>query len=409
MDTAVHAAVQRAAREAYGRLVAFVSARSHDVAAAEDALSEAFLCALQTWPATGIPDRPEAWLLVAARRRLLDVVRHRQVRQAAEPLLLAAFDEADACVHTPFPDDRLKLMFVCAHPAIDEMVRAPLMLQAVLGLDAARIASAFLVSPAAMGQRLSRAKARIRASGLPYEVPARDELPGRLEAVLDAVYAAYGRGWDDVLGADARHPQLAREALELGALLVRLLPDEPEALGLLALMLYTQSRSPARRDAEGRYVALSEQDPTCWSAEQIELADACLARSASMDRSGRYQLEAAIQSVHAHRLRTGRTDWDAIVVLYRGLLRMSPRLGVLLGHAAATAQVEGPSHGLAWLDRLPAEAVGTHQPYWALRAHLLALLARTPEARAAYSRAIALCEDTAMRSYLLARARELDS
>jgi predicted RNA polymerase sigma factor len=405
MSRAVSEAVEQAARNAYGRLVAYVAARSRDVAAAEDALSDAFVAALQTWPETGVPDNPDAWLLVAARRRLIDDARHRQVQMNAMPIL-AVFDDVSerSLADGVFPDERLKLMFICAHPAIDPAVRAPLMLQTVLGLDAARISSAFLVRPTTMGQRLSRAKAKIQAAGISFEIPGRDELPARLDGVLDAIYAAYGRGWDDVQGADPRHPDLASEAIELGALLVQLMPDEPEAFGLLALMLHTDARRSARRDDAGRYVPLSEQDTGRWSQDQIKTADACLARAAEMHRPGRYQLEAAIQSVHADRVRTGHTSWEAILLLYEGLVRMSPQVGPLLGRAAAVAWVRGASEGLSFLDRLPSDAVAEHQPYWALRAHLLSRLDLAEPARAAYERAVALCEDASMRAYLIEKA-----
>jgi RNA polymerase sigma-70 factor (ECF subfamily) len=406
VEEAVRFAVDRAARAAYGRLVAFVAARSHDLAAAEDALSDAFVAALRTWPDTGIPDSPEAWLLVAARRRVIDEARHSQVQAAAAPLL-AALDEAGECSlgDEVFPDERLKLMFICAHPAIDAAVRTPLMLQTVLGLDAARIASAFLVRPSAMGQRLSRAKTKIRAAGIAFEVPEQRDLPIRLAAVLDAIYAAYGRGWDDVDGADPRHPNLAAEAIDLGTMLVGLMPDEPEAIGLLALMLHTDARRRARRDEAGRYVPLSEQDPVRWDVNQLDTADAWLARASKMRRPGRYQLEAAIQSVHGDRRRTGETHWPAILLLYEGLLQFAPQVGPLLGHAAAAGEVHGASVGLTLIEQLPTALVQDHQPYWALKADLLRRLGRTDAAALAYRQAIALCEDSAMRNYLTDRAR----
>lgn len=407
LGPAALAAVERAARNAYGRLVAFVAARSHDVAAAEDALSDAFVAALRTWPQSGIPDNPEAWLLVAARRRLIDEARHQQVHASALPVL-AAVDEAGerSLADGVFPDERLKLMFICAHPAIDASVRTPLMLQTVLGLDAARIASAFLVRPSTMGQRLSRAKMKIRAARITFETPERDEVAPRMVAVLDTIYAAYGRGWDDVDGADPRHPHLVQEALELGELLVQLVPQEPEPLGLLALMLHTDARRRARRDVAGRYVPLSEQNPAGWLTEQMDLADACLSRAAGMNRLGRYQLEAAIQSVHAGRRRTGRTDWHAILALYQGLIQLSPQLGPLLGHLAAVAQVRGADVALAQMDQIPIDSMVEYQPYWALKAELFRQAGRIDLARSAYDRAVALCEDPAMRAYLVGRASE---
>ncbi|MEO6968038.1 MAG: DUF6596 domain-containing protein [Rhodanobacteraceae bacterium] len=396
-------AVERAARTSYGRLLAFLAARTRDVAAAEDALAEAFHAALETWPRDGVPDKPEAWLLTAARRRLIDAARHAQVQMQAIPDLLAIADEAQEMVREDevFPDERLKLLFVCAHPAIDAAVRTPLMLQIVLGLDAARIASAFLVKPSTMGQRLSRAKTKIRDAGIAFEIPQTKELSPRLDAVLQAIYAAYGSGWDDPDGADPRRKDLAREALQLGHLLLYLLPDEPEAKGLLALMLYCESRRDARRSDAGEYVPLSQQDTAFWSLPMIEQADRLLREAERAGHIGRFQLEAAIQSVHAQRARCGRTDWESIALLYEGLVRLAPSIGALVGRAAAITQARGAKSGWASLQAIPTETVVNYQPYWALAAHLLKRLRLDDEAAAAYERAIGLCEDPAMRIFLM--------
>ncbi len=268
---ATHEAIEQAVRDSYGRLLAFLAARSHDVAAAEDALSDAFQSALKTWPKRGVPDKPEAWLLVAARRRLIEVARHAQVHTDSVPKLLVATEQAERIADSSvlFPDERLGLLFVCAHPAIEVGARTPPMLQVVLGLDAARIAAAFLAKPSAMGQRLTRAKAKIRATRIRFDLPEPKELPERLEFVLEAIYAAYGSGWEKVAGSDLRRKGLAAEAINLGRLLVELMPSEPEALGLVALMLHCEAWREARRDAEGAYVPLSEQDVTRWSREMI--------------------------------------------------------------------------------------------------------------------------------------------
>lgn len=398
-------AVEWAARDSRSRLLAFLAARTRDLAAAEDALADAFGAALERWPETGVPARPEAWLLTAARRRLIDAARHDAVRREAAPTLLAAAEAevelADEGVTVP--DERLKLLFVCAHPAIDAAARTPLMLQTVLGLDAARIAAAFLVKPAAMGQRLSRAKAKIRDAGIGFVLPRPADLPPRLAAVLAAIYAAYGTGWDDVAGADPRRRGLAAEAVDLGRLLLHLMPGEPEAQGLLALMLHCEARRAARRDAAGAYVPLNEQDPSLWSRPMIAEAEALLDAAERAGRLGRFQLEAAIQSVHARRAVTGRTDWEGLALLYEGLVRIAPSTGALVGRVAAIAQARGAAAGWALLQEIPAETVAAYQPYWALAADLLARLGRT-EAAAAYDRAIALCEDPAARAFLARRA-----
>ncbi|TSD88870.1 RNA polymerase subunit sigma-70 [Mycobacterium sp. KBS0706] len=405
MSTDTRRAVERAARDSYGRLVTFLAARSRDIAAAEDALADAFRAALETWPRDGVPDRPEAWLLTAARRRLIDGARHLRVRAEAVPdLRLVAKEAEDLAEADRFPDERLKLLFVCAHPAIDPAIHTPLMLQTVLGLDAARIASAFLISPAAMGQRLSRAKVKIRDAGIGFELPEAKELPPRLDAVLEAIYAAYGSGWDDVAGADPRRRGLAAEAVDLGRMLRPLLPAEPEVEGLLALMLHCEARREARRDPEGDYVPLSEQDTARWSTPMMAEAERILSAAAQDKRFGRFQLEAAIQSVHAQRARTGRTDWESIALLYGGLVRLAPTIGARVGQAAAVAEARGAAAGWALLQAIPGEAVAGYQPYWALAAHLLRRLGRPADA--AYDRAIGLCEDPAMRAFLLRRAAE---
>lgn len=397
------AVIERTARDSRARLLAFLAARSHDVAAAEDALADAFRAALETWPRTGVPDKPEAWLLTAARRRLIDASRHAQVHAQAVPDLLDAIDAAqEMTTHEhAFPDERLKLMFVCAHPAIDAAARTPLMLQTVLGLDAARIASAFLVKPSAMGQRLSRVKIKIRDAGIAFQIPRNEELPERLDAVLEAIYAAYGSGWDDIAGADPRRKGLVSEAIELGRLLLHLLPNDPDARGLLALMLYCESRRATRRNDAGEYVPLSEQDTAQWSTSMIEEADHLLREAERAGRVGRFQLEAAIQSVHAQRARSGNVDWESIALLYEGLTRLAPTIGALVGRAAAVAQARGAETGWQLLQAIPQEAVASYQPYWALAAHLLARLQRDNEARSARGRAIGLCEDEAMRAFLM--------
>ena len=401
--TDVAAAAELAARAAYGRLVASLAARWRDVARAEDALGDALLAALETWPRTGVPDKPEAWLLTAARRRLVDGARHTTVTAAAEADLTLMLEERAEQEPSSVPDDRLALLFVCAHPAIDEAARTPLMLQTVLGLDAARIASAFLVAPATMSQRLVRVKARIREAGIRFEIPASPELAARLDAVLEAIYAAYGSGWEDVAGSDPRRRGLAEEAIWLGRLAARLLPDQPEAHGLLALMLYCEARRAARRDAAGAYVPLGQQDSGRWSRPTIEEAERILTGAARFKAAGRFQLEAAIQSVHAQRARTGDTDWQAVALLYEGLLRHAPTIGARVAHAAALGEVRDAEAGLAALDAIPPDDIATYQPYWALRGHLLTATGRATEAGDAYDRAIGLSEDPAVRAFLLAR------
>jgi predicted RNA polymerase sigma factor len=399
---ATRRAIEAAARDSYGRLLAFVAARTRDVAAAEDALGDAFVAALTAWPRDGVPDNPAAWLLTAARRRLIDRARaDDRIRTAADRVLELLPDKPTG-ESEPFPDERLTLLFVCAHPAIDPAVHTPLMLQAVLGLDAATIARAFLVQPATLGQRLVRAKAKIRDTGVAFEVPDGPELPRRLDAVLGAIYTAFGHGWEDAAGVDAKARGLAEEAVWLARVLVGRMPDEPEARGLLSLMLHCEARRHARRSPAGDYVPLSEQETTRWTAPLIAEAERELSGAAAHGRPGRFQLEAAIQSVHADRAVTGVTDWGAVAAFYDLLVRLAPTLGAQVGRAAAVGEARGPEAGLAVLEEIDRAAVTAYQPYWAVRAHLLER-ANRPEAAVAFDRAIELAEDEAVRQFLRTR------
>ena len=305
-NTRARSTAEAVARRSYGKLVAFLAARTRDVAQAEDALSEAFASALEDWPVNGCPAKPEAWLLTTARRKMIDTARRRGRGERASAGLQLLAEHMDAAIEdAEIPDLRLALMFAAAHPAIEVGIRAPLMLQVVLGLNAQTIASAYLTSPATMGKRLVRAKDKIRQAGIPFSIPQRDELAGRLDAVLDAIYAAFTEGWTDALGTDAARRDLTQEAVFLARLVSELLPEQPEALGLLALMLHAEARHDARRNAQGEYVPLAAQDPSSWNSQMIFEAEALLHRAAALGAIGRYQLEAALQSAHIHRCRTG--------------------------------------------------------------------------------------------------------
>jgi predicted RNA polymerase sigma factor len=403
-DDSARRAVEAVARQSYGRLVALLSARTRDVAAAEDALADALMSALTTWPRDGIPNNPQGWLMTAARNRLLDQARHRQVRDQSAPTLeLMMSDLYETQDPDTLPDERLKLLLVCAHPAIDPDMHTPLMLQTVLGLDAQAIARAFLISPKTMGQRLVRAKNKIRQTQIAFEIPAAEQIPQRLEAVLDAIYAAYGSSWEDAAGTDRKAVGLAEEAIWLARVLRDQVPNDAEVHGLLALMLHCEARRPARRSADGKFVPLSEQNPREWIAPLIEEAERELVAAARNPRLGRFQLEAAIQSVHAERAHSGRTDWLAIAHFYDQLVLVAPSLGAAVGRAAAHAESESAKAGLALLDAIDVDAVTSYQPYWAVRAHLLSDLQRAREAQDAYDRAIGLSEDDAVRMFLLER------
>lgn len=404
-DRRAREAAQAVARESYGKLVAFLAARTRDIAGAEDALSEAFAAALESWSSGGVPARPEGWLLTVARRRLVDAARHQGVRAAAAGHLGLLADELQAGEDAGgIPDDRLRLMLACAHPAIDRRMRSPLILQTVLGLDAAAIGSAFLVPAATMGQRLVRAKAKIRDAGIGFHLPGRAEMPDRLDAVLEAIYAAYSEGWSDPTGVDAGRRELAGEAVWLGRLVAGLLPDEPEALGLLALMLHLEARRSARRDAGGAYVPLAEQDMSAWNAAQIGEAEDILLAASHKGRIGRYQLEAAVQSAHAARRFGGGPDWSALELLYDHLLAVTGSPVVAVNRAMVIAQSQGADAGLEALDRAGVDdRLASYQPYWAARADLLARCRQTVAAGAAYDRAIELATDPSVRRFLEGR------
>jgi RNA polymerase sigma-70 factor, ECF subfamily len=403
-------AAERVARESYGRILAFLAARTRDVAGAEDALSDAFAAALRTWPTAGVPHNPDAWLLTAARRRQTDAARHRQVQHAGQEHLQLIGDELEAMADEPnaIPDRRLVLMFACAHPAIEPSMRTPLILQTILGLTSEDIAAAFLLPPKTMGQRLVRAKTRIRDAGIPLRMPDAQELPERLAAVLDATYAAYTKGWNEV--ADDALPELADEAIWLGRLIVSLLPNEPEAKGMLALMFYTTARAAARRDATGAFVPLEEQDTSLWDESLIALAEDLLRQANAGGPSGRYQIEAAIQSAHVTRRLTGRSNWPAVVALYDYLLTLTGSPVVVLNRAVARAEIDGPHAALADLAPLEADPrLQSYQPFWAAKGHLLARAGETAAATEALTVAIGLSTDEAAKAYLKTRVAALNA
>lgn len=409
-DAQAHITADAVARRSYGKLVAFLAARTRNVAAAEDALSEAFASALTDWPRNGCPNNPEAWLLTVARRKLIDVNRRQRTTEQVSEELQYITDLLDtAPTETdPIPDRRLALMFACAHPAIDAGIRAPLILQVILGFDAAAIASAFLLSPPTMGQRLVRAKNKIRQAGIPFRIPDRDELPSRLDTVLEAIYAAFAEGWVDAAGADIARRDLAEEAIYLGRLVSQLLPDQPETLGLLALMLYAEARRPARRNEQGDYIPLAEQNPALWNAQLTHEAEALLLDASALGSIGRYQLEAAIQSAHVTRRLTGESNWPAIVQLYDALLTLTNSPVVAINRALAVAETQGPAAALEALpdessEQSAAPSLTEYQPYWAARAELLRRAGSHDEAHQAYDIAIGLERDPAVRRFLQRR------
>ena len=399
---AARAAAEHSARTSYGRLVAVIAAGSGDLALAEDSLADAFTMALERWPSAGVPENPEGWLVTVARNRQRDAWKSAASRTNVplddgdrEPMAAGATSPLDDLDPFRIPDRRLELLFTCAHPAIDAAARTPLMLQAVLGFDAAQIAAAYAVPTATMAQRLVRAKRSIARARIPFVVPDRRSMPERLPAVLEAVYGCAAITWRE----DAR--SLAGEAQYLAATLAALLEREREAWALAALVTLSLSRRRA-----GPFVPLDEQDPESWDASLIDAGEAYLRRAAaSVGATGRFELEAAIQAVHLDRRRTGRTDWHALRQLYTALVAVAPSLGSRVALAAVIGRTDAADAGLA---ALPSDGE-RFQPWWATRADLLVRAGRAAEASVAFARAIELTDDPAVREYLERRRRELDA
>jgi len=393
------AEAEHAARSSYGKLLSILASRSGDIAAAEDALAEAFAAALNQWPRDGVPDNPSGWLLTVGRRRIGHSAARRRTAEAATDIVQLLQDERDEAIVSDFGDERLALMFVCAHPAIDPEAQAPLMLQTVLGLDAARIASCFLVSSTTMGQRLVRAKRKVRDAGIAFSVPEPASAAERVDGVLSAIYAAFGTAWEDVSGTDSKLAGLSGEAIWLGRLLHQLLPEDAEVMGLLSLMLHCEARRAARRAPDGRFVPLHQQAVARWSRPLIVEAEALLRSAATVRAPGRFQTEAAIQSLHAHQRMTGERFTEPLAQLYDVLAGFAPTTGVLVARAVAHAENGDPAAGLMQLDRI--EHAAGYQPWWAARARVCWLAGDEDAAWAAARTAAGLSVDPDVRRFLL--------
>ena len=387
-------------REHWGRVLATLVSLVRDMDVAEDLLQDACLVALQNWPRDGVPDKPAAWLLRTARNRAIDRFR-REANFASKRAQLQHWltRPGEENENHAIGDERLRLVFTCCHPSLAKDARVALTLRTLAGLTTAEIARAFMVSEATMAQRLVRAKRKIKAAGIPYKVPAPELWPERLESVLAVVYFVFNESYTATTGADLLRPGLAEEALRLGGILAKLMPHEPEVLGLLALMLLHDARRPARTGAAGELVALADQDRGLWDRARIDQGEQLLRAGLAMGRIGPYQVQAAISAAHAQAANYAATDWREILLLYRKLHGLQPSPVILLNAAVALAELKGPARGLAALVEL-AESLAEYQPYHAARADLLRRSGRISDAAAAYRQAIALTGNAAEQRFL---------
>lgn len=407
MGDLVNAAAEKVARTSYGRILAVLAARFRDIEAAEEALAEAFRKALENWPIKGVPDKPEAWLLTVSKNLMLDQKRSAASRYT-HTLSLEQWEQVTVEEETmnQFGDEQLKLLFVCAHPAISESIHTPLMLQTVFGFDADTIGTAYMVPGATLAQRLVRAKRKIRDAGIAFSVPENPDLSNRLAGVLEAIYGAYSLRWTDLQEKDITR-DMCLEATYLSDLLVQSLPDEAEVLGLAALLSFSMARREARYTSEGNFVPLEQQDVGLWDPLRIRRGNVLLNRAEELKTLGRFQIEAAIQSAHCERYHCGEVNWLAIAELYSGLSELAPTFGAIVGKASAFGQAFGSTAGLAVLETIDSKTVGRFQPFWATKAHLHEMEGDIPEAKRGYEKAIGLTTELPVRRYLEERFSRL--
>jgi RNA polymerase sigma-70 factor (ECF subfamily) len=402
-------AVTRAHREEWARVVATLARQFGDLGIAEDSAAEAFATAVERWPTDGVPPNPGGWLTTTARRKALDRVRREHKRDDKQRQAQMMYDDVPRVSWGAVDDERLRLIFTCCHPALAPEARVALTLRMVGGLTVSEIARAFLVQESTMGQRITRAKAKIKAARIPYRVPSADDLPGRVSGVLAVLFLVFNEGYlASGPGSDPVRHDLTAEAIRLTRLVGELLPQDGEVAGLLALMLLTEARRVARVSASGELVTLDEQDRGAWDAALVaEGHQLVRQRLATGEAPGRYQILAAINAVHTSARDARDTDWSQVVALYDQLLRLDPSPIVALNRAVAVAELDGPDVALALVDRLEKQLADYHA-YFVTRADLLRRLGRSDDSRAAYDRAIALAGNTAETAYLTRRRDQLE-
>jgi len=396
--------VERIFRAEYGRAVAVLARHLGDLSLAEEAVQDAFTRALERWPRDGLPPAPAGWIITTARNRAIDRLRREATRDERQEAAMRLLEADEPVEEHDVRDDQLRLIFTCCHPALAADAQLALTLRLVCGLTTTEIARALLVPETTMGQRITRAKTKIRAAGIPYRVPGASERPARPQQVLAVIYLVFNEGYSASAGDRLVRADLCDEAIRLGRLLRELVPDEPEVAGLLSLMLFIDARRDARADDQGALVLLADQDRSTWNAARLEEARALLRDCLAIDAPGPYQVQAAINAVHSDATHVDATDWPQILTLYDQLLSLSPSPVVALNRAIVVAEIDGAAHALRIVESLD---LPTYHLFHAVRADLLRRLDRTADAALAYQSAIARCENAREREFLVHRLREL--